>query len=212
MSGANSHPPLRRALVGGYQVADVEVALASLELTLSQLQLELEATKKRLAAAETRAADEHDRDQRARDTERRLEEAEAEVARYRETADEVRRLRERLAGAIRELALDLDVDELPATPPAPAPALFETEVELHAGPFDDLASLNAFEQALAMLPGVAEVYVRGLDAGRTTIDLTLHEPAPLLQLMEERLPFVLDVESQDAAHLSLTVQPAPLAA
>jgi hypothetical protein len=237
MSAAGSHPHLRRALVGGYRVADVEVALASLELTLSQLKLELEATRKRLAVAEARAADERDRTEharrieveaaervllverehadRARDAHRRLEEAEAEAAKHREAAEEVRRLRDRLAGAIRELAVDLDgpTPEPPTRARAAAgSAQFGTEVELDAGPFVDLGSLNAFETALASLPSVGEVYVRGFEDGRATIDLTLRAAGPLLAEMAERLPYSLEVESHDAAHISMTVQPAPLPA
>lgn len=229
MAAAGSHSPMRRALLGGYRVADVEVALASLELTLSQLKLELEGTKRRLAAAEARVADDPDRPQAARYVEveaadrvlrlereqaaraleaaRRLEEAEAEAARHREAAEEARLLRDRLAGAIRELAVDLGGEREPDGAPPADEALFETEVELDAGPFSDLASLNAFEQALASLPNVGEVYVRGLEGGRATIDVGLRAPAPLLREMQEHLPYVLDVESRDPRRLSLTVHP-----
>lgn len=233
MSAAGSHHRLRRTTVGGYRVADVEIALAALELTVSQLRIELEATSKRLAVAEARNADEHDRSERARrieieaaervlrlerdraeearDTHRRLEEAEAEAARHREAAEEVRQLRERLAHAIRELAVELDVDERQLETCREG-KLFDTAIELDAGPFGDLGSLTAFEQALAALPGVSEVYIRGFEAGRATIDLSLHAPAPLLEEMNERLPYVLDVASQGTGHISMTVQPAPLPA
>jgi len=233
MSAAGSHHRLRRTTVGGYRVADVEIALAALELTVSQLRIELEATSKRLAVAEARVADEHDRSERARrieieaaervlrlerdradearDTHRRLEEAEAEAARHREAAEEVRQLRERLAHAIRELAVELDVDQHePET--RREGELFDTAIELDAGQFGDLGSLTAFEQALATLPGVSEVYIRGFEAGRATIDLSLHAPTPLLEEMTERLPYVLDVASQGTGHISMTVQPAPLPA
>lgn len=219
MPAAGSHQRLHRSLLGGYRVADVEVALASLELMLAQVQLELEATRKRLATAEARVAVEVDATDRVlllerelAETRRRLAQSEADAARHREAAEEVRALRDRLAGAIRELAVDLDADRPTVAPPAADPLLFGPEVELEAGVFADLASLNAFEQALAALPCVAEVYIRGLDGGRTTIHLTLREPSPLLQAMTERLPYVLDVDSHDAAHISMTVQPAAFAA
>ena len=41
MSAAGSHHVLRRALVGGYRVADVEVALAELRIALAHLELEV---------------------------------------------------------------------------------------------------------------------------------------------------------------------------
>jgi len=227
MVAPDSHV-LRRALIGGYRVADVEVALASLSLALSQLQLELEGTRRRLAVAESRRGDEvtldeailrvrREHEAEARAAGERLEAAEAELAHYREAADDVQRIRERLTRVIRELARELQIT--PATPeaaPRPAPAepldVFDTSIELEAWPFRDLAALMQFETSLHALPGVNEVYIRGFEAGRATIELALDAPSPLLQEMALSLPYRLDVRSQDRSHISMAVEPAALSA
>lgn len=219
---------LRRALIGGYRVSDVEVALASLNLALSQLQLELVATRRRVALAEGRVADEEARLERARRVEveaaetvlrlqrhheeqariaaERIAAAEAEVARQREAGEALRHAREWQAA-------EAAASERDAPRPAPAfPDVFGPAIELDAGPFGDLASLTRFEQSLQTLPGVTEVYIRGFAAGRATIDLALHGPAPLLREMTDRLPYRLDIGATDRTHISVTVEPEALSA
>ena len=102
-----------------------------------------------------------------------------------------------------------------APPPAQAPAppahaaaddpVFETHVELDAGPFADFASLSAFERALAHLPRVDDVYVRRLADDRALIELTLSEPAALLATMRDSLRYQLDVRSATRSSLVLNV-------
>ena len=104
-----------------------------------------------------------------------------------------------------------------APPPARAPAppvpaasgaddpVFETHVELDAGPFADFASLSAFERALAHLSRVDDVYVRRLADDRALIELTLSEPAALLATMRDSLPYQLDVKSATRSSLVLNV-------
>jgi hypothetical protein len=216
-------------LIGGYRVADVEVALASLGLALSQLQIELDATRRRLAAAEGRRADEalqeeailrlrreHDGEAQAAADER-VAALEAELARYRRDADDVGRIRERLTNVIRELARELDVapaapDAVPEAPAAAPLDVFDTAIELEAWPFGDLASLMEFESSLHALPGVTEVYIRGFEGGRATIELALDQPSPLLHEMALNLPYRLDVRSQDPGHIAMAVEPAALPA
>jgi hypothetical protein len=237
MSTPGSQHVLRRALIGGYRVSDVEVALATLTLALSQLELELDATRKRLLEAERLAADGQRRAERARrveveaaETVRRLrlqrqqeeharaaqvriEAAEAEAARQRDVARAAREPRE-IVTPVDRRAPQLDRAEPDLLPP-PAPTLpdvFGTAIELDAGPFGDLASLTQFEQSLHSVPGVTEVYIRRFEAGRATMDVTLQAPSPLLQEMTDRLPYRLDVESTDASHISMTVQPAAMPA
>jgi hypothetical protein len=215
-------------VIGGYRVADVEVALASLGLALSQLQIELDTTRRRLAAAEARAAGdaqhqevalrfrrEHDSPDEAESE--RLAALEAELARYRREADDVRRIRERLTEVIRELAQDLDVARAAPGEPAEAPAatpldVFDTAIKLEAWPFGDLASLVQFETSLHALPGVNEVYIRGFDGGRATIDVALDEPSPFLHEMALSLPYRLDVRSLDPGHISMAVEPLAVSA
>jgi hypothetical protein len=222
MAAPGSHV-LRRALIGGYRVSEVEVALASLRLALSQLQIELDGTRRRVAAAERRLVDEALQEEtvvrlrRERDTEgqaadERLAALEAELARYRRDADDVRRIRERLTAVIRELADELEI--APAAPgdvPEPAAAapldVFDTAIELEAWPFADLAALMEFEASLHALPGVTEAYIRAFEGGRATIELALDEPSPLLHEMALSLPYRLDVRSQDPGHIAMAVEP-----
>jgi hypothetical protein len=227
MAAPGSHD-LRRAVIGGYRVADVEVALASLRLALSQVQIELDVTRRRLAAAEGRRADEALQEEailrlrREQDGEaqaaadERLAALEAELARYRRDADDVRRIRERLTDVIRELARELDVvptvpEAVPEAPVAPVD-VFDTAIELEAWPFGDLAALMAFEASLHELPGVTEVYIRGFEGSRATIELALDQPSPLLHEMALSLPYRLDVRSQDPGHIAMAVEPSALPA
>ena len=74
-------------------------------------------------------------------------------------------------------------------PPTPAEAaaaarenaLFEGRVELGVGPFYDIASLGAFEQRLASLPGVAEALVRRFEASHAVVDVRLAAPVALVR-------------------------------
>jgi hypothetical protein len=101
----------------------------------------------------------------------------------------------------------------PAEPAQPAAAgvpagdeqLFETRVELDAGPFSDFAALSAFERALAQLPKVEDVYVRRLADDRALIELALVEPAPLLVLLRDSLPYQLEVRSANRAKVVVNV-------
>ena len=104
---------------------------------------------------------------------------------------------------------------LPSRPPRAAglrvPALrpeetvFDTRVELDAGPFSDFAALSAFERALAHMPKVEDVYVRRLADDRALIELTLAEPAPLLDTMRASLPYSLDVRSANRTKIVINV-------
>jgi DivIVA protein len=105
------------------------------------------------------------------------------------------------------------VTPLPVSPPpvSPAPAaaqeepVFETRLELDAGPFSDFAALSAFERALGHLSEVEEVYVRRLADDRALIELTLNRAAPLLQTMRESLPYVIDVRSASRSKIVVNV-------
>jgi hypothetical protein len=90
---------------------------------------------------------------------------------------------------------------------APEPALFETSVDLDAGPFDDLASLTAFEQSLAEVPQIAEIYVRSYEDGRATFELQLREPTNVIDAMASRLPYRLTVTESNTRRIVLTVLP-----
>jgi DivIVA protein len=95
----------------------------------------------------------------------------------------------------------------PSGPPEPSPEgeLFETRVELDAGPFSDFVALRAFERSLAQLPKIDDVYVRRVGEDRAVIELTLSESAPLLQTMRELLPYSLVVRSANSSKLVVDV-------
>jgi hypothetical protein len=273
MSESLSQQLLRRTLIGGYRVADVEILLAQFRLLVSQLDAELKASRASLADSEAErrelgkrldealhreieiAAAASGVRQAHADAERTLEErartvlaaAEADAARIRAGADtelgqarnqveELLRLRDTLAatmrGVIKEFETVTGRIESPAhlaqapvalpqpvAAPAPPPVteirpaaatqdVFDRQIEVDAGPFTDFAALAAFERALGRLPKVEDVYIRRFEGDRATIDLTLEEPAALLDDMTERLPYRLDVRSAVADRISLTVSAA----
>jgi hypothetical protein len=130
--------------------------------------------------------------------------------------DELLAFRERLVRSTNELVdelsrvlADLGVDVGPAPPPPPGPGPDETilfgPVTMEAGHFGDLATLAAFEQAIARTHGVAEVAVRALDAGRATIELTLAEPVPLGLALRQTspVPFSLTIAGERLVHLTI---------
>jgi archaellum component FlaC len=93
----------------------------------------------------------------------------------------------------------------PAEPERTDETVFDTRVELDAGPFSDFAALSAFERALAHMPKVEDVYVRRLADDRALIELTLAEPAPLLDTMRASLPYSLDVRSANRTKIVVDV-------
>ncbi len=88
-------------------------------------------------------------------------------------------------------------------------ALFESRVEIDAGPFADFAELSAFERTLSRMPKVQDVYIRRFSDERATIELTLVEPAPLLDLLGDVMPHGFDVVASTAASLKVSVLSPP---
>ena len=87
--------------------------------------------------------------------------------------------------------------------------VFETRVELEAGPFLGFAALSAFERELEKLPGVEDVYVRRFGAERAVIEVTTGEPGPLLRTMREQLSYGLEVRSARPSSIVFDVSPRP---
>lgn len=159
-----------------------------------------------------------------------LAQAKAEAQTARSEIEELVRLRNSLSSAVSEIVRHFErvTDVAPSRPQAPeasateppfteppralsavqATELFGREIEVDAGPFSDFASLSAFERALHALPKVEDVYIRRFEGERALIDLTLEEPAPLLDEMTERLPYTLDVNSAVSDRISVTVSAA----
>jgi hypothetical protein len=94
---------------------------------------------------------------------------------------------------------------VPRAEPPQDEQVFETRVELDAGPFPDYAPLAAFERALVHLPRVEDVYVRRLAGDRALIELMLSEPAALIRTMRESLPYSLEVRSANGSKLVVDV-------
>lgn len=169
----------------------------------------------------------------AREAAWRIEAAEQEAAAAQAEAERVRAEHDELLRRLQELTRDLEAGDPPErrafdetegdsqqTPvvtllprvAAPETAAFETSVELDAGPFDDLASLTAFEGSLAEVPQIAEIYVRSYEEGRGTFELQLREPTDVVDAMSSRLPYRLDVTESDRRRIVLTVLPLALPA
>jgi hypothetical protein len=136
--------------------------------------------------------------------------------------DELLAFRDRLVRSTNELVdelsrvlAELGADVAPAAPapppprpPSPDEIVFSGPVTIEAGHFADLATLAAFEQAIARTYGVAEVAVRALDAGRATIDLTLAEPVPLGLALRQTAPVAFTLTVAGARLVHLTIGPA----
>jgi hypothetical protein len=96
------------------------------------------------------------------------------------------------------------------TPPSPQPpagpdeALFEGRVELGVGPFYDIASLGAFEQSLASIPGVSEVAVRRFEASHAVVDLRLSTPVALVSELRRALQAGFSVRRVAEGRMLLT--------
>lgn len=81
---------------------------------------------------------------------------------------------------------------MPGTSPIPGPGvdestMFEGAVVVDAGPFSDITTLSAFEQAMTRIPGAQDVYVRSFEGVRALIDVRLADPIPLVQALRESL-------------------------
>jgi hypothetical protein len=88
--------------------------------------------------------------------------------------------------------------------PGPEEALFEGRVELGVGPFYDIASLGAFEQNVASLPGVSEVAVRRFEASHAVVDLRLATPVALVGELRRALPTGFSIRQVAEGRMLLT--------
>ncbi len=94
---------------------------------------------------------------------------------------------------------------LSAAPPAGSTGLSPRHVELDVGPFVDFAELSAFERALARLPKVDDVYIRGFGDERAVIELSLTEQTPLAHDLSTKLPYGVRVERGEDERLLVEV-------
>jgi hypothetical protein len=94
---------------------------------------------------------------------------------------------------------------LPATPEEAGPT-FEGAVVVDAGPFNDITTLSAFEQALARVPGAEDVYVRSFEGNRAVIDLHLQGPVRLVEELKNTLSLPMYVREARDGRLSVDVE------
>lgn len=103
---------------------------------------------------------------------------------------------------------------LPPSPIAPAPASgadahdelpFEGAVVVDAGPFRDIASLQAFEQALGRVEGAQDVYVQAFEGDRAHVDVRLSNPVPLVRLLRQQLHSPMMVRAAGDGRLTVDV-------
>jgi multidrug efflux pump subunit AcrA (membrane-fusion protein) len=228
---------LRRSLVGGYRVADVEVALAELRFALAHLELEVQAAtgartaseqtvtrlRQELSAAEARAAEavearvtlRRERDEMAESARRSVAAAQEDALAARKEAADALRFRADLSETLSRLAQELrggaatTTLEPRAEPTAqePSPSLVGPLLALDAGPFTDLADVLLFEHALRELPNVTDVYLREFEQERAHVEVSVAQPVRLVEDIAARLPFSVDVTPGDSGSATLTVYP-----
>jgi hypothetical protein len=149
-----------------------------------------------------------------------VDEAAARVAAIGRQIDELQRLRDELQRSARALveeyerALRYDAAPEPAPPEHAAPSgpatedrEFEGRVVVNAGPFTDIATLGAFEQALAGLPQAEDVFVHGFEGNRALIDVKLAAPVDLLDEMRRALPFGFGVVEVEHDRITIDLDP-----
>jgi hypothetical protein len=61
-------------------------------------------------------------------------------------------------------------------------------VTVEAGPFADVGQLDEFEDALASVPGIEDVYIRTFERYYAHFELSIAEPTPLIAELQARVP------------------------
>jgi hypothetical protein len=85
--------------------------------------------------------------------------------------------------------------------------IFEGPVVIDAGPFTDIATLSTFEQGLARVAGVEDVYVSGFEGNRALVELRVAAPVALVREMRSRSG-AIDVAEAAPGRLRVDVRPA----
>jgi hypothetical protein len=93
----------------------------------------------------------------------------------------------------------------PPSAPSAESTLFSGHVAIHAGPFEDIAALARFEEALRAVPSAEDVAVRKLKDQRAVIDLQLAGEVPLVFELRRASEQTFDVEHAEPGGLELTM-------
>lgn len=86
--------------------------------------------------------------------------------------------------------------------------VFEGPVVVDAGPFTDIAALSAFEQRLARVPGVEDVYVSGFEGNRALIELRVITPVALVREIRADQGGGFEVAEAAPGRLRIDLRPA----
>ena len=101
----------------------------------------------------------------------------------------------------------------PPAAPLPPPRASLEEIVLHgtitvdAGPFTDIATLSAFEQAMRSTAGVREVQVRGFEGSCVFLDVVLDRPVALGAALRRAAPVPFTLTQPGPSRLSIAVEP-----
>jgi hypothetical protein len=96
----------------------------------------------------------------------------------------------------------------PVPPPAAPPTestLYSGHIAIDAGPFADIATLAAFEDALRHVPHAEDVYVRSFEAHRALLEVRLAAEVPLVFELRRASDQAFDVDHADPGRLTLTM-------
>lgn len=92
------------------------------------------------------------------------------------------------------------------TPEADAGTEYAGAVTIDAGPFTDIATLQAFEQALGRVEGATDVYVKSFEGNRALIDVRLSNPVHLVQQLRDQLSLPIKASETGANRLVVDVE------
>lgn len=86
-----------------------------------------------------------------------------------------------------------------------AKRMFDGAVAVEAGPFADVLQLSTFEDALASIPGVEDVYIRTFEHHHAHFDLNATEPTALIVELQARVEDALSVVAAGDDELRLEI-------
>jgi hypothetical protein len=78
-------------------------------------------------------------------------------------------------------------------PEPPEQRVYDGAVTVEAGPFADVIQLNEFEDALAAVPGVADVYIRTFERYYAHFEVSVREPTALIAELQARIADALRI-------------------